>query len=264
MRSSRTFVGASLVGLLIACGGSESSATGDDTVFTSDPDKTVVVGGAGSSGAQGSAGCVTLPSGECVEAKACKAGERRDVVVDSSGKVVGVVCYPAASAPPVVSSEGNVELDKNDNGGVVSIGDVAGNVAAAGNNVTVYGKGPDASIVRGNVTATGNNFALRGVTVKGNVSVSGGNNAVLVLCVVEGNVEITGNNNVIADCTVKGNIIIEGVNNVLVGNRVGGTIQVTDAKNSVCDGNVAWKDDNANGIYEASESAGPLTCRSKS
>jgi hypothetical protein len=260
MRFSAALLPLLPLALVVACGGSDPQPIGDDTAYTSDPDKTVVIGGDGTAVAQPSSGCVTLPSGECVEAKSCKPGERRDVVLDSAGKVVAVVCYPADPNPPTIDDDGNVTLDKNQNNGVVAVGDIGGNVEAQGNNVTVYGQGPEVSIVRGNVVAEGNNFSLRGVTVLGNVEVSGGNNATLVLCVVEGDVKITGNNNVIADCTVHGNIEIDGVNNVIVGNRVGGTIVVTDAKNSVCDGNVKWVDANGDKIVDPGELGDALAC----
>ena len=254
-----------VISLVAACGASTGDA-GNDTAYTSDPNKTVVVGGAGGpNNAQTPTGCVQLPDGRCVEAKECKAGERRDVVVDSAGKVVAVVCYPADSAPPVVESQGNVDLAKENKGVVALDGnadgvDIVGNVASNGNNVTVYGQGPDVSVIGGSVTATGNNFALRGVTVKGNVEIGGGNNAVLVLCTIEGNVTITGNNNVIGDCDILGNIVINGVNNTLVANHVGGTITITDAKNSVCDGNTKWTDTNQNKLFEATEAGEALTC----
>jgi hypothetical protein len=267
-----TFVAVSVIALA-ACGGSdEAQVQGDNTPYTSDPNKTVVVGGAsGATNAQAGAsgsGCVTLPDGRCVEAKGCAEGERRDVIIDSSGKVVDVVCYPASSDPPVIDSNGNVTLDKNQNNGVVAIDgandgvDIAGDVTAAGNNVTVYGEGPDVSVIGGNVGATGNNFAMRGVTVKGNVEVSG-NNAVLVLCAVEGNIRIVGNNNVIADCDVLGNIVIEGVNNTLVANHVGGTISVSETKNLVCDGNTKWNDANTNKVFDAGEAGAALECTNK-
>jgi hypothetical protein len=268
---------ASVLGSVIAiafacgCGGDDAAAVppGDNSAYTSDPGKTVVVGGSAAAapgGAQAGTGCVTLPSGECVEAKSCAAGERRDVVVDSSGKVVAVVCYPADSTPTVVDGQGNVDLDKNDNGGVVALDgtadgvDIAGNVTAAGNNITVYGHGADVSVIGGNVSATGNNFAMRGVTVQGSVEVTGGNNATLVLCVVHGNIHIVGNNNVIANCDVLGDIVIEGVNNTLVGNHVGGKITIGDAKNQVCDGNLKWTDANGNKTFETGEAGAPLSC----
>ncbi len=259
-----------VIAFAFGCGGESASAgpPGDNSAYTSDPDKTVVVGGSGAAAgtAQAGTGCVTLPSGECVEAKSCAPGERRDVVVDSAKKVVAVVCYPADATPTVVDEQGNVDLDKNDNGGVVALDDkadgvdIAGNVTAAGNNVTVYGQGPDVSVIGGNVSATGNNFSMRGVTVQGDVEVSGGNNATLVLCVIHGNVRLVGNNNVIANCDILGNVVIEGVNNTLVGNRVGGTITIGEAKNQVCDGNVKWNDANANKTFDAGEAGAVLEC----
>ena len=257
--------------ILIACGGDDGgSVQGDNTPYTSDPNKSVVVGGQTPSDAQvGTPGCVTLPDGRCVDAEKCKDGERRDVIVDSSGKVVDVVCYPADADPPVINEQGDVDLSKNDNGGVVAIDgaadgvDIAGNVTSAGNNVVVYGEGPDVSVIGGNVTATGNNFSMRGVTVQGNVEIGGGNNAAMVLCVVHGNIKIVGNNNVVADCDVLGDIIIEGVNNTIVANHVGGQIIVTDAKNDVCDGNTKWNDANSNKVFEAGEAGAALTCGDK-
>lgn len=256
-----------LVAAVVACG-SDEPPPGDDTPYTSDPNKSVVIGGAaGPTDAQtGSTGCVTLADGTCADAKACGDGERRDVIVDSSGKVVDVVCYPANSSPPVIEQQGDVQLGQTDNGGVVAIDgaadgvDITGNVTSAGNNVTVYGEGPDVSVIGGNVVATGNNFAMRGVTVQGNVEIGGGNNAAMVLCVIHGDLKIVGNNNVVADCDILGNILIEGSNNTLVGNHVGGTITVTDSKNGVCDDNKKWNDANANKIFDAGEAGEVLTC----
>jgi hypothetical protein len=237
--------------------------------YTSSPNKTVVVGagpGAGTVVATPSGdGCVQLPSGECVKPQdKCKVGERADIVVDSAGKVVQIVCFPASERPTPIDGQGNVDLGK-ENKGVVSIDgaddgvDVVGNVDSKGNNVTVYGQGPAVSVIGGNVGAEGNNFAMRGVTVKGNVEISG-NNAALVLCVVEGNVIIKGNNAVIADCTVLGRIEIDGNNNVLVANEVGSGIAVSDAKNLVCDGNVAWSDANGNKLLDPGETGAAITC----
>jgi hypothetical protein len=257
-------------GVFAACGGDDGAVQGDNTPYTSDPNKSVVVGGSTPSDAQvGTTGCVTLPDGRCVDAEKCKDGERRDVIVDSAGKIVDVVCYPANSNPPVIEQQGDVDLSKTDNGGVVAIDgaadgvDITGNVTSAGNNVVVYGEGPDVSVIGGNVTATGNNFSMRGVTVQGNVEIGGGNNAAMVLCVVHGNIKIVGNNNVVADCDVLGDIIIEGVNNTIVANHVGGQIIVTDAKNDVCDGNKKWTDANSNKVFDAGEAGEALTCGDK-
>lgn len=265
-------IAVSTAGLFSACSGSDATVSGDNTPYTSDPNKTVVVGATGGSTASGSAGtaqpssgCITLPSGECVDAKSCAPGERRDVVVDSKGKVVAVVCYPADATPPELNSDGDVSLSKTENNGVVAIDgaadgvDVKGNVVAAGNNVVVYGEGPAVSVIGGNVEAGGNDFSLRGVTVQGNVHVVG-NNATLVLCVIEGNVVFDGNNNVIANCAIRGNVEIKGVNNTLVSNQIGGQVSVGADKNTVCDSNVVWSDANANKVLDPGETGAAIAC----
>jgi hypothetical protein len=95
--------------------------------------------------------------------------------------------------------------------------------------------------------------------VKGDVRISG-NNADLVLCVVEGDVIITGNNTVIADCTVLGKIKIDGSNSILIGNEVGKGIELSEAKNTVCDANVAWTDANGNKLLDPGESGAAISC----
>lgn len=265
----RTLLVASFVGfVVVACGGSDNAPVeGDNTPYTSDPGKSVVVGGAGSGAVAptpSGGDCVKLASGECVKPQdECGANERADIIVDSQGKLVSIVCYPAASNPTPVDAGGNLELGKGNKEVVSVAGQVTGNVTSSGNGVTVYGEGPETSIIGGNVTASGNNFAMRGVTVKGNVEVTGGNNAVLVLCRVEGNVRIVGNNNTIAQCDILGDLIIEGVNNVIVANHVGGTITVSDTKNLVCDGNTAWSDANGNKVFDAGEAGAAISCTNK-
>lgn len=254
---------------LLACGSDDPQPAGNDSGYTSDPDKTVVIGGAsGTIAAQASGDCVRLPDGTCADAKECGPGERRDVIVDSAGKVVAVVCYPADSTPPTVEADGDVTLNKNENNGVVALDgaddgiDIKGNVVSEGNNVVVYGEGAGVSVIGGNVDTGGNNFSMRGVTVKGDVNIKG-NNATLVLCVVEGNVVFEGNNNVIADCSILGNAEIRGVNNVLVANEIGGEVSVGDDKNTVCDGNVVWNDANMNKVLDAGETGAAITCGGK-
>lgn len=259
----------SLVASVVACGGSDSPS-GNLSPYTSEPDRTVVLGdGKGGTGyvTPGGADCIQLASGECVKPQdKCKDGERADVIVDAQGKVLTVVCYPASNAPTPVDSQGNVDLGK-DNKGVVSIDgnddgvDIAGDVTSSGNNVTVYGQGPAVSVIGGNVDADGNNFALRGVTVKQNVTIVG-NNATLVLCAIDGDLHIEGNNTVVAECAVGGSLTIQGNNSVLVGNRVAKTIDVTGS-NTVCNGNVAWTDANANHLFDPGEAGAAVDCSGK-
>jgi hypothetical protein len=240
-----------------ACGGSsEQAATAPPAnQYTSEPGKTVTVG------AGPTAGTVTSEP-----QKECGPNMRADVVVDSSGKVVEVLCYPASSNPTPIEDQGNVDLGK-ENKGVVAIdgandGVDVGSIDSKGNNVVVYGQGPGVSIIGGDVKADGNNFAMRGVTVKKDVTIKG-NNAALVLCVIEGNLTIEGNNATVADCSVLGKITINGSNNTLVANEVGNGIEVSETQNLVCDANVVWNDANTNKVLDPGESGAAVQCTNK-
>ena len=248
-------------GAVVACGGDSTSGGGGGGAdkFGSAPGVTTVIGNGKGGQAyvtpDGADDCLDI-LGECVKPQEkCGEGSRADVIVDSNGKVVEVVCYPGDDAPPVVDGEGDVDLDKQNKGVVAVDGiadgvDIEGNVTAAGNNVTVYGEGPDVSVLGGDVTATGNNFSMRGVTVKGDVAITA-NNGTLVLAVIEGDVVYTGNNFVMAETVVLGNVTITGNNAKLLGNSIAGTLTV-NGKESLCDGNRQRLADGALGD--------PLTC----
>ncbi|MDF2692621.1 MAG: hypothetical protein K0S65_1004, partial [Labilithrix sp.] len=142
MRQVLCGVGLAFTLVLVACGSDDEAPAQADTPYTSAPNKTVVIGANGGTVVTTPSGndCVQLPSGECVKPQdKCKPGERADVVVDSGGKVVEILCYPAAENPTPIDGQGNVELGK-DNKAVVSIDgaddgvDVAGDVTSKGNN----------------------------------------------------------------------------------------------------------------------------------
>lgn len=246
MRSAFVLVGAlSSIACGSESGGGVPPAAPDP--YTTQPNTTSVVGptsapGSGTvvttpSGDQ----CVTLASGTCVKPQDKCGTQRADVIVDSSGKVVEIVCYPAQQAPTPIDGAGNIDIGEDNKATVVIDAvddgvDVAGDVVSKGNNVTVFGGGPGVSVVGGDIAASGNNFAARGVTVRGNVTIEG-NNGTLVLSVVEGDVIVKGNNAVVAGCTVRGAIRIEGNNAAIVGNIVSKGIEPGD-KNASCDGNV--------------------------
>lgn len=262
----RTFVisTALVSAVVVACGGASPSELG--TPFTGAADRTVVVG-------DGKGTVLATPTGsDCVNVGStcvkpqdkCGPGARADIIVDPNGNVVEIVCYPPlADATAPTESTGNVELGK-DNKAVVTLDgvadgvDIVGNVASAGNNVTVYGQGPGVSVIGGSVTAEGNNFSLRGVTVQKNVEVRG-NNATAVLCEVFGDFLVEGNNAVIAECTIFGKLTIRGNNAKLVANKVAGGI-VVEGKETVCSANVAFVDTNENRVLDSGETGAALTC----
>lgn len=254
---------AALALFVAACG---DAADPIDDPFTSAADRTVVVGNGSRAvfATPDGAACIDLPSGCVKPQEKCGEGARADVIVDASGKVLEIVCYPpAADGTAPTNADGDVDLAKQNKGVVVLDGDddgvdIAGNVSANGNNVTVYGQGPGLSVIGGSVNAGGNNFSLRGVTVQKDVSVAG-NNATLVLCEVHGDVVIEGNNAVMAECTVFGKVTVKGNNAILVGNRIAGGI-VMEGKETLCEGNVAFSDANGDRTVADGELGAALSC----
>jgi hypothetical protein len=211
------------------------------------------------------AGCLKDASGKCVDlSKECAPTDKVDVILDKKGTVVGVVCYPTGSAP-VSSAESRPPTGRTfANGEVVVLDDVAdgddinGNVDVDSNNVTLWGNGPDVSVINGNVVISKNNGVIRGVRVKGDVTLAG-NNAALLLSVVEGNVIVPGNNNVVASCDVHGDVKISGQNAVLASNRIAGKIE-DKGSGLLCSENVALDDKNGNKQFDEGEAGAPLTC----
>jgi hypothetical protein len=250
--------------VLFAVGACGSEELGD--AYTGASDRTVVVG-------DGKRAVFVTPDGQdciqvgtsCVKPQdKCGEGARADVIVDSKGNVVEIVCYPPlAEGTPPKDAQGDVDLAK-ENGGVVTLdgtadgADITGNVSANGNNVTVYGQGAGLSVIGGSVTAGGNNFSMRGTTVQKDVTING-NNGTLVLSDVLGDVTVNGNNVVIAECTIFGKLVINGNNAKLVANRVAGGITI-EGKETLCESNVAFSDANGDKVVTSNELGAALTC----
>ncbi len=265
-RLERSFLLVGAFAMLAACSGASEGAP-LLTPYSSAPGATGILG-------DGSARVYSTPAGdaciqvgtECVKPQSsCAAGDRADVIVNSSGKVVDTVCYQTTSDVPLLESASSVDLHKENKAivrldGIADGADIAGDLSSSGNKVTVFGQGPSVSTIAGNVTASGNNFALRGVTVQKNTTIDG-NNGTLVLCVLEGDVTITGNNTVIAECTIFGKLHIQGQNTKLVNVKVAGGV-VVDGSNTVCDGVTSFTDGNANKTVESSELGATVVCSS--
>ena len=162
------------------------------------------------------------------------------IVVD--GKVVEVVCYPAAND---AGDEDTLEIGGD--------GDVID-----GNNVAVYGNGADNTVLRGNVVLDGNNVRLRGLTIDGDLTLAK-NNLAAVFVVVTGNVIITGNNNVLAGSVVFGDLTVGGNNTILVQNGIGGAFAAAGTVET-CTDNRAFDDANNDGVVVTAELGDPIDC----
>lgn len=261
--------------LFVACGGDEAAPATATTNgnLPYEKDRTVVIG------PDGKLAPVATPDGkdclvlannpdDCTRPQeTCGEGARADVVVDAKGKVVAVICYPVDDTPVSTVPESGADSVGADNKEIVVIDgkddgvDVTGDVNITGNNVVVYGSGPETSIIGGNVSVEKNNGTVHGVRVKGDVRIDG-NNTALVDCVIDGNLTITSNNNVVASCTIFGKITVTGNNNTLFYDRACKGIE-GESKNMVCEGNVACADANADGLLTPEELGAAITCGDK-
>lgn len=199
-------------------------------------------------GEGGSAEATNVDDG--CDSEACDAVRERcgddayaDVVVDSGGHVLDVLCFRGNADVQELgedavasASAGNntvIVLDAVDDGA-----DVTGTVTLTGNNAVLYGRGADVSEV-GALSIEKNNAIVRGVSILGDVTIEK-NNAQLSFCEIHGDLTILGNNTTLAECTVHGTVQIDGVNTVLVNNRFA-TERALSGKNLTCNGNVAFE-----------------------
>jgi hypothetical protein len=209
--------------------------------------------------------CIDL-DGACVRPQTeCGDSGAADVLLDDSGNLVDVICYPT-SGVVIEGVEGEVDhvgnnvvlvLDDEDDGV-----DVTGDVTIDGNNVTLYGNGPDTSVLGGNLNIEKNNAVVRGVRVQGDVTIEK-NNPSIVDCVIEGDLTIRGNNVSIALCDVWGKLVIEGNNTVLVSNHFASAPEV-HGKNTVCASNRTFVDADDDGLVSEAELGDEVACSEKS
>jgi len=266
-----------LMATLCACGE-------DDLLSSANPHNpyedgaTTVIGGAPempiASGQVNEDGCLAVTESSCItverEGKNCSTdqGPVDAVVVD--GQVVEVVCYEdtdGAQGPSTIvdtDRDGDLDVPQQDNGAVITFDPMTdgapfvGNVTVDGNNVTLYGNGPDKSIIDGNLLITGNNARVRGVRVTGDVVIDL-NTAALVFAVVEGNLTVVSNNSLVAETDVFGDVQVDGNNSILVNNGAAKGWSIS-GDGATCDGNHAVGDANADRIAQPEEVGSALAC----
>lgn len=206
--------------------------------------------------------CIDEDSGECLKPQEeCGDDGVADLLVDANGKPLTTLCYPTDGVA-VEDIEG--DLSKVGNNTVFVLddvddeADVTGNVTLDGNNVTLYGHGPDVSVIEGDLHIDKNNARVRGIRVRGDVVIDK-NNPSLVDCVIEGDLTIHGNNVALALCEVWGNVNVHGNNAFLVENLFANAPAVA-GQNTVCNGNDAFADADDDQAVDEEEIGDPIEC----
>jgi len=240
---------------------------GSSTGSTADGDALVGVSAVATGSTTSAVECLQMGDVCVTPAEQCGDGATADVIVGSDGQVLSIICYPnknydvitlptEAVSEPALGNNTVVVLDGLDDGV-----DVEGDLVVKGNNVIVYGSGPDTSVIGGNLDIEKNNAIVRGVRIKGDATISK-NNASLVYCVIEGDLTITGNNVSVALCEIWGKVTIEGTNAVFVSNLVAGD-QTVSGVNLQCNDNHRFTDIAGDGVIQDDDVLTPITCESR-
>lgn len=206
----------------------------------------------GTYGTPGEGGCVIAPD---TTEEVCVAGTHEcadettaDIVVDDQGNVLDVVCIPpnVSAVESIDLEDGEIDQTSNSTALIFTEGGVhEGDLAVDGNNVVLYGEGPDVAQIDGTLHITGNNAIVRGIEITGDLIIDK-NSAIVVFCRVLGDVYMAKNNTTLSGCDIHGSIYVMDNNTKLFGNRVGGEDLIDDqGKGTTCEGNVSFDAQNA-------------------
>jgi len=189
------------------------------------------------------------------------------------GVLVETICYPPADDPDrptehvETTSGGDINILQMANRTTVTFDEatnglpIVGDVSVDGNNVSIYGNGPDNTIIDGDVTLDGNNTRLRGVTITGDLILNK-NNVAIVLSRIMGNLRLESNstnNSIVAETDIFGSFTSDSNGNLFVGNDVSGDWEHTGNGNT-CDRNFAFSDDDGDEVIADEERGAALTC----
>jgi hypothetical protein len=206
--------------------------------------------------------CVDEAADECLKPqRECGDDGASDMLVGADGKSIATICYPTQGVT-VELVDGDLDrvgnntvfvLDAQDDGP-----DVTGDITLDGNNVTLYGHGPELSVVAGDLHIDKNNARVRGLRVQGDVIIDK-NNPSIVDCVIEGDLVVHGNNVAVALCEVWGKVTVLGNNAMFVEDRFASAPELT-GNNAVCSGNLSFEDADGDGVVSDAELGEEVMC----
>ncbi len=239
---------------------STPGSTESDVIVTGDPDECVDIDGE----------CVDLDEAKENGGQYCDDPDAQADIIVVDGEVVDVICYPPKEDGEQIDEterdpDGNTEVPQTGSGRVVTFDDetngepIEGDVVIEAERATIYGNGPENTILDGNLTVRSNHARVRGVTITGDVSFgTNANNSALSFCKIYGNLEVAANGFSANNCQVFGDVTVSGNDAALTNIGVQGTWEVNP--NAECNGCYSFADENEDFVVEDDEIGEELTC----
>jgi hypothetical protein len=216
-------------------------------------------------------GGVLMPLDSSCESEVCLAVRERcgpdafaEVIVDTSGAVLDVMCYPGHLSVREIQpdpfdrigeeSDTVFVFDAQDDGA-----DMLGEVVVSGDDDVLYGAGAELSVLGDGLRIDGERVVVRGMTIRGDVTVDK-NDAKLSLVQINGDLTINGNGVTLSESIVHGDLHLVGSGAVLSRNLLEGAASLS-ATNLACHQNQRFDDADADRFIDASELGGEIDCR---
>ncbi|QDG49670.1 hypothetical protein FIV42_02615 [Persicimonas caeni] len=235
--------------------------TDSNIIVTGDPDECVDV----------DTTCVDLEEAKEQGGQYCDDPDAQADVIVADGEVVDVICYPPKEDGTDIreadtDEEGNAEVPQTESGSVVTFNEktdgepIVGDVNVDAERTTLYGNGPDKTIIDGKITIQSNHARIRGMTVTGNVEFGiNSNNSAISFCRIQGDLNVKSNEFTATNCEVFGKVQVTGNGATLVNIGVQGDWDVN--ANADCRGCYSFTDENDDFLVQDEELGEELTCQ---
>lgn len=196
-------------------------------------------------------------------------GAQADVVV-VDGEVVEVICYPPAEdgsdiRETEVDEGGTTQVPQTESGTIVVFPEETDGQAIVDDmhieavRTTIFGNGPDNTIIDGNLSVASNNSRVRGVTITGDASYElNANNSAISFCRIEKSLTVISSGFAALNCQVFGDVNVSGSGATLTNIGVQGEWVVSPG--TVCNGCYSFEDANADFLVQADELGDELLC----
>jgi hypothetical protein len=235
--------------------------TDSSVIVTGDPDECIEVEGA----------CIDLDQAkEEHGGQYCDDPDAQADVIVVDGEVEQVICYPPKEDGTDIreaaeDENGTTQVPQTESGTVVTFPEetdgeaIVGDVNIDAERTTLFGNGPDSTIIDGNLSVASNSSRVRGLTVTGDATyLENSNDSAISFCGIEGNLTVNSNNFSASNCRVFGDVSVLGNNAVLVNIGVQGAWEV--AAGTTCAGCYSIDDADGDFVVEEGEVGEELAC----